>query len=94
MKVLSAVFQFVFGCRHRHLSRVFTIKHSTYKVCFDCRLLDTQNLAIRHRNRRTRTQKLTCQGPFTKKLAFAYDRDRRFLADLGHDGSLTLPFWT
>jgi hypothetical protein len=29
MKVLLAVFQFVFGCRHRHLSRVFTIKHRT-----------------------------------------------------------------
>ena len=26
----------LFGCRHRHLSRVFTIKHRTYKVCFDC----------------------------------------------------------
>ena len=36
MKALLAVFQFVFGCRHRHLSRVFTIKHRTYKVCFDC----------------------------------------------------------
>jgi hypothetical protein len=36
MKVLLAVFGFVFGCRHRHLSRVFTIKHRTYKVCFDC----------------------------------------------------------
>jgi len=36
MKVLSAAFQFVFGCRHRHLSRVFTIQNRTYKVCFDC----------------------------------------------------------
>jgi hypothetical protein len=33
---LPAVFQFIFGCRHRHLSRTFTIKHRTYKVCFDC----------------------------------------------------------
>jgi hypothetical protein len=33
---LLAVFQFIFGCRHRHLSRVFTIKRRTYKVCFDC----------------------------------------------------------
>jgi len=33
---LLAVFQFIFGCRHRHLSRVFTIKHRTYQVCFDC----------------------------------------------------------
>jgi len=36
MKALLAVFQFVFGCRHRHLSRVFTIKHRTYRICFDC----------------------------------------------------------
>jgi len=33
---LFEVFQFVFDCRHRHLSRVFTIKGRTYKVCFDC----------------------------------------------------------
>jgi len=36
MKALLVLFQFVFGCRHRHLSRVFTIKRRTYKVCFDC----------------------------------------------------------
>ena len=36
MNPLAWIFQFVFGCRHRHLSRVFTIKHRTYKVCFDC----------------------------------------------------------
>jgi len=30
------IFKFAFGCRHRHLSRVFTIKGRTYKVCFDC----------------------------------------------------------
>jgi len=36
MNPLHTLFQFIFGCRHRHLSRVFTIKHRTYKVCFDC----------------------------------------------------------
>jgi hypothetical protein len=36
MNSLARMFQFVFGCRHRHLSRVFTIKNRTYKVCFDC----------------------------------------------------------
>ena len=36
MKLLLGVFQFIFGCRHRHLSRVFSIKHRTYRVCFDC----------------------------------------------------------
>jgi hypothetical protein len=36
MKPLSGVLQFIFGCRHRHLSRTFTIKLRTYRVCFDC----------------------------------------------------------
>jgi hypothetical protein len=36
MKLLVACFQLVLGCRHRHVSRVFTIKQRTYKVCFDC----------------------------------------------------------
>jgi hypothetical protein len=33
---LLPMFQFIFGCRHRHLSRVFTIQCRAYKVCFDC----------------------------------------------------------
>jgi hypothetical protein len=36
MKLLQNLLEFIFGCRHRHLSRVFTIKHRTYRVCFDC----------------------------------------------------------
>jgi hypothetical protein len=36
MKPLSWLLHLAFGCRHRHLSRVFTIKHRTYRVCFDC----------------------------------------------------------
>ncbi len=36
MNPLRTIFQFMLGCRHRHLSRVFTIKQLTYKVCFDC----------------------------------------------------------
>jgi hypothetical protein len=36
MNPLLWVFEFVFRCRHRQLSRVFTIKHRTYKVCFQC----------------------------------------------------------
>ena len=36
MNPLRWILQFALGCRHRHLSRVFTIKHRTYKVCFDC----------------------------------------------------------
>jgi hypothetical protein len=37
MNPLLWVFRFTFGhCHHSHLSRIFTIKHRTYKVCFDC----------------------------------------------------------
>jgi hypothetical protein len=36
MNPLRWMIQFVIGCRHRHLSRVFTIKNRTYRVCFDC----------------------------------------------------------
>ena len=36
MKLLQTVFQFIFGCPHTHLSRLFTIKHRSYRVCFDC----------------------------------------------------------
>jgi hypothetical protein len=30
------VLDWIFGCHHRHLSRVFTIDHHTYQVCFAC----------------------------------------------------------
>jgi hypothetical protein len=36
MAFLSAIFEWIFGCHHRRLSRVFTVDHKTYQVCFDC----------------------------------------------------------
>ena len=36
MNWLLGAFQFLFRCRHKHMSRVFTIKNRTYRVCFDC----------------------------------------------------------
>jgi hypothetical protein len=36
MKFLLRLFQFVVGCHHREMSRVFTIKKRTYRVCFAC----------------------------------------------------------
>lgn len=36
MNPLLWVFEFVFRCRHREMSRVFTIKGRTYQVCFKC----------------------------------------------------------
>jgi hypothetical protein len=35
-KSISLVFESLFGCHHGRLSRVFTIKKRTYRVCFGC----------------------------------------------------------
>jgi len=34
--MIKAIFEFLFSCHHRNLSRVFTIRAKTYKVCTDC----------------------------------------------------------
>ena len=36
MDGLVAILNFVFGCHHWHMSRVFTIRGRTYQVCCDC----------------------------------------------------------
>jgi hypothetical protein len=36
MKPVLWIFQFAFGCHHKQVSRVFTIKRRTYQVCFKC----------------------------------------------------------
>jgi len=36
MDTFVTAFDFVFGCHHSHLSRVFTIDGRTYRVCCDC----------------------------------------------------------
>jgi hypothetical protein len=36
MKRLVVIMDFLFGCHHGHLSRVFTIERRTYQVCCDC----------------------------------------------------------
>ncbi len=33
---LMSIFASVFGCQHAALSRVFTVKNRSYKVCYDC----------------------------------------------------------
>ncbi len=53
MAILTALFEFLFGCHHRNLSRVFTIRARTYKVCMDCGAefdysLHTMALKTRH----------------------------------------------
>ena len=36
MAILLAIPDFLFGCHHVHLSRVFTLQDETYRVCCDC----------------------------------------------------------
>jgi hypothetical protein len=36
MDGLVAALDFLFGCHHNKLSRVFTIEGQTYRVCCDC----------------------------------------------------------
>lgn len=49
---LANVLEFAFGCHHRKLSRVFTIKGHSYKVCCECGATfnySLQTMSIRHR---------------------------------------------
>ena len=36
MERLMSTLDFLFGCHHSHLSRVFTIGGRSYRVCCDC----------------------------------------------------------
>ena len=36
MESLLAILDFLFGCHHLHLSRVFTLQGETYRVCCEC----------------------------------------------------------
>jgi hypothetical protein len=33
---ITTLLDFLFGCHHSNLSRVFTIRRRTYRVCCDC----------------------------------------------------------
>lgn len=36
MAALVSALDYLFGCHHGNLSRVFTIGGKTYRVCYDC----------------------------------------------------------
>jgi hypothetical protein len=36
MYILKATLDFLFGCHHNNLSRVFTLEGQSYRVCCDC----------------------------------------------------------
>jgi uncharacterized membrane protein len=45
MVTLADVFDFIFGCHHGQLSRVFTIDGRTYQVCCNCGARFTYSLS-------------------------------------------------
>src|SRR5262249_51558910 len=52
MESLVLLFELIFGCHHRQLSRVFTIAGRTYRVCCDCGLkfnYSLENMAMERR---------------------------------------------
>lgn len=36
MSIGTTILNWLFGCRHRQLSRAFTAENETYKVCLKC----------------------------------------------------------
>lgn len=36
MRYVAMLLDYLFGCHHDHLSRVFTLGGQSYKVCCDC----------------------------------------------------------
>ena len=36
MYILKAALDFLFGCHHKNLSRVFTLDRQSYRVCCEC----------------------------------------------------------
>ena len=54
MKWIALIFDFLFGCHHHNLSRVFTICGETYCVCWNCGTkfdYSLANMSIVHRAR-------------------------------------------
>jgi hypothetical protein len=52
MSDLLAIVDYLFGCRHGHLSRVFTLQGESYRVCCDCGAKYAYSLETMSINRR------------------------------------------
>ncbi len=57
MKYINTAMDWLFGCHHTNLTRVFTIRGRSYKVCCDCGhefnySLETMSIAPRRSMRR------------------------------------------
>jgi hypothetical protein len=55
MERLMSTLDFLFGCHHSHLSRVFTIGGRSYRVCCDCGAKFKYSLASMCMKRRLKT---------------------------------------
>ncbi len=52
---VTRLLEFLFGCHHSSLSRVFTIGRRTYRVCCECGAefdYSLEKMAIQHEQRR------------------------------------------
>jgi uncharacterized membrane protein len=52
MAILLAILDFLFGCHHVHLSRVFSLQGETYRVCCECGAkfaYSLETMSIEHR---------------------------------------------
>ena len=53
---ITRLLEFLFGCHHSNLSRVFTIARRTYRVCCDCGAeFDYSLETMANRGQRTRS---------------------------------------
>ncbi len=58
MELVANILDFLFGCRHRNVSRVFTLGGQTYRVCCDCGVKFSYSLANMSMVRRTAAPRL------------------------------------
>ncbi len=52
MRIISRGLNYLFGCHHRNLSRVFTISGQSYRVCWACGAKFTYSLETMSTERR------------------------------------------
>ncbi len=66
MRYMAAVFEFLFGCHHGNLSRVFTIGGRSYRVCCDCGAQFCYSLDTMSIQQRDSSHTVPCHVPHLK----------------------------
>lgn len=62
MAYVTTALEFVFGCHHGNLSRVFTVGKRSYRVCCDCGAEFRYSLDAMRIVRRESSQSAACVG--------------------------------